>query len=143
MIHLFRMKEYVGQIIIRVEHIDEKRNHAGLVGQSAIVVEVLTDFMATLDFGLDALRENSTCCFMATRIKDMAFRKQLLLGDVVTINVLMWVTENYNLEFFIKFIKAGKVATETRMVMNLVNTESGYLVKIPQSIIQIVGSLEL
>lgn len=140
MIHLFRMKKHVGQIVIKVENIDEKRNHAGLVGQSAIVVDALTDLMITLDLGLDKLKEESKCRFMLTRVKDMAFIRQLMLGDTVTVDILMWVATNYSLEFYLRFIKEGKIATETRVVMNLIHTESGQLVVIPQSIVQVVGS---
>ena len=132
------MRTYSTQRTVAAEHID-KGDHANWIAQLAIAQEVHFDFRDTLGLGLDALKNEYKLFLVMGSVKDVSYRKQLRLGDVLDIEIRVWIPRQTCLEFSCVFKSHGKIATEMSWVMPLVSMESERLCKIPQWMTDIIG----
>ena len=138
------MKTYMSSVVVGQEHLDTRRNrnHAGMVGQEKILDEFLADFMAQLDLGLDVLEKRDQCRFGVTH-KETDYRSELLLGEHVRIDGMVWVSKNrHSLKFLIKFLNKGKIeSTVIQVTMCLIHAggSTKKMVAIPNLIIATIG----
>ncbi|MES3005644.1 MAG: thioesterase family protein [Patescibacteria group bacterium] len=133
------MKTYSTQIRVEAEHLD-KGDHANWLAQLAIAQEVHFAFRNQLGLGLDEMKEKYNLFLVMANVKDVFYRRQLRLGDVLDVNITMWISRLTSLEFHCLFYKDGKVATEMSWVMPLVSVETERLCKIPQWMIEVIGT---
>lgn len=132
------MKTYSAQIRVEAMHLD-KGDHANWLAQLAMAQEVHFSFRNQLGIGLEEMKEKYKLFFVMQNVKDVFYRKQLRLGDVVDVQLTMWISRPTSLEFRCIFYKEGKIATEMSWVMPLVSVETERLCRIPQWMIDIIG----
>lgn len=133
------MKTYSTQLRVEAEHID-KGDHANWLAQLAIAQEVHFAFRNQLGIGLEELKEKHKLFLVMANVKDVSYRKQLQLGDMLDIHITMWISRLTSLEFRCFFYKDGKIATEMSWVMPLVSVETERLCKIPSWMTEVIGT---
>ncbi len=133
------MKTYSARRKVEKEHIDEG-NHANWRAQLAIAEEVHFAFREGLGFGLDELQTKGLFLVMRN-VKDVEYLRQLRLGDILNIQMMMWVYTRCRLGFHCTFEKQGdeKVATEMLWEMTLISEETERPLKIPDWMANAIG----
>ena len=131
------MKTYAGEIAIGAEHIDTIRGHSGMVGQAMMLVQVLTDFVAELKFDREKLQANNYC-FQVTHT-EATYRDQLLQGDNIKVQGIVWITGQYTLNFHVTYLKGEKKVTIMTSTMNLIYSPTSKMVKLPEHVISAIG----
>lgn len=132
------MKTYAGLITIGAEHIDTIRKHAGMVGQSMIMVQVLTDFVAELKFDREKLQANNYS--LQVTHTEATYRGQLLQGDTIKVQGIVWITGQYTLNFQVTYLKGEKKVTVMRSAMSLIHTPTSQMVKLPGHVLMAIGT---
>ena len=132
------MKTFSTQVRVGAEHID-RGNHANWRAQLAIVEDVHFSLRQELGLGLEQLRENCDLFLMMYNVKDIFYRKELRLGDMIDVEIVMWISGRTCLEFRCLFKKDREIATEMSWVMPLVSVNNGRPHKIPQWMIDAIG----
>ncbi len=133
------MKTYSTQIRVEAEHLD-KGDHANWLAQLAMAQEVHFAFRNQLGLGLEEMKDKHRLFLVMANVKDVSYRRQLRLGDILDVRITMWISRLTSLEFHCLFYKDEKVATEMSWVMPLVSVETERLCKIPQWMIDVIGS---
>lgn len=133
------MKTYSTQITVGAEHLD-KGDHANWLAQLAIAEKVHFELRDMLGIGLDTLMEGHGLFLVMHKISDVFYRRQLRCGDIIDVSITVWISGPTRLEFHCLFYKDEKISTEMSWVMPLVSMESERLCKIPQWMIEIIGT---
>ncbi|MDQ5911912.1 MAG: hypothetical protein QG568_125 [Patescibacteria group bacterium] len=133
------MKIHSTQIRVEAKHLD-KGDHANWLAQLAMAQEVHLAFRNQLGIGLEVMKEKYKLFFVMQNVKDVFYRSQLRLGDVLDVRLTMWISRPTSLEFHCIFYKEDKIATEMSWVMPLVSVETQRLCRIPQWMINIIGT---
>lgn len=133
------MKTYSTLWQVEAKHID-KGDHANWIAQLTIAQEAHCTFRDQLGIGVDFLKETHGIFFVMANVKDVSYRRQLRLGDTFDVAMTMWISRTTSLEFHCLFYKDEKVATEMSWVMPLVSMETERPCKIPQWMIEIIGT---
>jgi acyl-CoA thioesterase FadM len=132
------MQTYSTQRTVRKEHLDEGE-HANWLQQLAIAQDVQYEFRKKLGFELDFLKNEHKMFFVMGKLKDVSWRRQLRLGDVIDIEMTVWVASRSSLEYKCVYRIDGQIATEMHWVMPLISMERNKPVGIPEWIKEIVG----
>lgn len=133
------MTTYSVQVRIGVEHLD-KGDHANWLAQLAIAQKVHHSLRDQLGFGLEEMKETHKLFLVMGNVKNVFYRKQLREGDVIDVQITVWISSRTTLEFHCLFYKDGKVATEMNWVMPLVSVETERPCKIPEWMVNIIGT---
>lgn len=138
MLLYFSMKTYSTQVRVEAEHLD-KGDHANWLAQLAIAQEVHFAFRDQLGLGLEDMKVKYKL-FLVMGTAQQAWRKQLREGDMVDIHITVWISSRSTLGFQCLFQKDEKMVTEMSWVMPLVSVQTERLCKIPQWMVDIIGS---
>ena len=132
------MKTYSTTITVEAEHLD-KGDHANWRSQLGIAEDVHHAFRDQIGIGLERLKEQHRLFLVMRHVRDVFYRQQLRLGDVITVTMTLWIASRTAVEFHCLFHKEERVATEMSWVMPLVSSTSERPTKIPDWMIEIIG----
>lgn len=116
--------------------------------QCALLKRMVIASQKGLGLDMNSLKEKEGCegCgFMITEIDKVRFIDELVSGDEIRIETLVWIEGKYDLKFFVRYFKGNQLMTRGFSTAHLIRLKTaenpkGSLTVLPESVIRVIGT---
>jgi acyl-CoA thioesterase FadM len=135
------MREHVVQVKVEPAHIDAG-NHVNWLAQLQIAQAAHFALREQLGLGLEPLKTRHGLFLVMGRIHDVAYHRQMRLGEVIDVRIRIWPSRSTCLELSAELVCGGRLAATMSWTMPLISMATGRLCRIPAWMLEAVGAGE-